>query len=296
MDYRHANSTVITQRYKVYGLVIESELVFPHWPSVHEHESSLEADVVIKLGDIPRDWSERTPSESWYLVEQNHAFMRIQNVGRFLISHGNSILYDPCGQCPDDAWLYVEGAITGALLHQRHIWPLHGCTVLKPDGFVAAFVGQRGIGKSTLLFELHQRGLRVVADDIAAITFDSEPYPLVHPGFPQGKLCMDAVESFGLDASQLRPLQNLVQDKFAVKYEREFVSTPCRLNEVYVLERHEGQGLECREFSGLEKLRQLSDNTYRLELLSATDDYERLFKNILRPPITCARFGSPGRR
>lgn len=267
--------------YKIYGLTVESELAFPHWPGIVEFRNGFSPDLTIKIGAIDNGWNSRTPAGQWYLVEREHVFIKIENVGRFLISNGDCVVYEPVGDGIEDAWLYVEGAITGAILHQRRIWPLHGSAVLKPDGQIAAFVGQRGIGKSTLLFELQNRGYSVVADDIVAIDFDREGRPMVHPGFPQGKLCSDAVENFGLDVSQLRPLRNSVGNKFAVKYERDFVDTQRQLSEVYVLERHGDQGLRFRELVGLEKLRQLSDNTYRLELLATAEDYQRLFRNIL---------------
>lgn len=266
-----------SETYNIFGLVIESELPFPHWP---KHSTGSEPHVFIKHGTISREWDQRTPSERWYLVDGNQVFIRINAVGRFLISNGDSVIFEPGGNSPHEAWLYVEGVITGAILHQRRIWPLHGSAVLRPDGCVAAFIGQRGIGKSTLLFELQNRGHAVVADDIAAITFDSSGQPIVHPGFPQGKLCVDAVENFGLDVNQLNPLLTS-QNKFAVKFEKLFSQTQRPLAEIFVLERTDSVSLECHELAGLDKLRQLSDNTYRLELLSTDEDYQQLFKNIL---------------
>ncbi len=265
-------------RYTIYGLTVKSELSFPHWPS--SPTLATECDVTIKFGRIDESWNQRTPEDTWLLVDDQDIFVRINDVGQFLISRGESVVYQPSGANVAEAWLYVEGVITGALLHQRQIWPLHASAVVNPFGTVTAFIGQRGVGKSTLLFELLRRQHPLVADDIAAITLDKQGRPTVYPGFPQGKLCVDAAENFGLNVAELAPIRNPERQKVAVPYSASFSQIPRSLSEVYLLERGVGETVNCTELKGIEKLRQLSDNTYRLELLAGDKDFQRLFRNI----------------
>ena len=267
-------------QYRIFGTNIDSELEFPHWPKRVETSHAESNPVAIRLGSISRDWDDKIRPGAWYHVEPNHVFIRIDDVGRFLISDGCTVVYEAEGSNCNDAWLYVEGVITGALLHQRKIWPLHGCAVLKPNGAVAAFVGPRGIGKSTLLYELQRLDFPFLADDIVAITIDERNVPWVHPGFPQGKLCLDAVERFGLKIESLRSIGTPGKEKFSVPLHSPFVDSPKRLDEVFLLTQSESADIQCETIKGLQKLRLLSENTYRLEFVSNPMDFDLLFRNI----------------
>jgi hypothetical protein len=64
-------------------------------------------------------------------------------------------------------------------------------------------LGHSGDGKSTLAYALMQRGWRLLADDLVAVTAEGQ----VLPGIPRIKLWHDAAKAFGLDPEALPPIR-----------------------------------------------------------------------------------------
>ncbi|EWG98231.1 hypothetical protein [Halomonas sp. BC04] len=93
--------------------------------------------------------------------------------------------------------MYLLGTALGALLHQRHWFPLHVSALATPSG-AWAFTGESGAGKSTLAAWLHHHcGWPLISDDVAVVK-PGEMIPRLHPGPPRLKLWQDALAMLGI--------------------------------------------------------------------------------------------------
>lgn len=130
--------------------------------------------------------------------------LTVEDIGRFRVSAGHTIAWSrEHGAVVDqDLRTFLLGSAVGALLIQRGMLVLHG-NALEKDGRAIVCLGHSGDGKSTLAYALMQRGWRLLADDLVAITPDG----LVLPGIPRIKLWHDAAKAFGLDPEALAPIR-----------------------------------------------------------------------------------------
>jgi hypothetical protein len=123
--------------------------------------------------------------------------------------------------------------VMAVLLHQRGHLLLHASAVAR-DGKVFAFLGNTGLGKSTLAAALHAQGYCFVADDIVAVRFDPELGPLVLPAPPRFKLAIESVAMLGRDPADLPPLHSGVK-KRASAVTSNLVMEPLPLHRLYRL-------------------------------------------------------------
>ena len=246
--------------YRVHGLTLESELELPELlpappsptpPQAHlrvgrVHPAGLEGGR--QLG--PFTWA--APGALSFCVPQ---------VARFLVRAGEEIVVDPYpGIDADSVRVFLLGSALAALCFQRRTVVLHGNAVRVGDGCLVC-VGPPGAGKSTLAAELMRRGHPVLSDDL--VPFDAECRAL--PGMPRLKLLPDALERLNLPTGDLQPIRPDVA-KFNLPLGEAFSPDPLPIRWIYVLSR--GPRDFCIEpVRGMDRLRPLLDNTYRLRFL-----------------------------
>jgi hypothetical protein len=158
--------------------------------------------------------------------------------------------------------LFLLGSAMGMLLHQRGLLPLHANAV-EIDGKAVAFMGPSGIGKSTLAAWFHDRGHRVIADDVCVVRFDEEGHPWAEPGLPRLRLWRDALESSGRDQSQhersYAGIDNF--EKFDVPIHDRSASGRIRLEACYLLSNAEQAAI--LPLTGVDAADAYFANTYR---------------------------------
>ena len=193
--------------YRVYGLVVESELEFPELLPARDEEP----DMRVCFGKVPETVEDAIVKANWCQASKCEFLMDIEGVARYHVSDGRRITVE---LSPDsgkevrasDIRLWLLGSAFGALLHQRGMLPLHVSAVKAPTG-VWAFTGPSGEGKSTLAGFLHRRfGWGLVSDDVSVIDSGCSQ-AVVHPGPQKLKLWADALEH--LDFPGCRKVRDL---------------------------------------------------------------------------------------
>jgi hypothetical protein len=235
----------------LFGLAVHSALPLPGLPAAGNDAPRVE----VRYGPVPaQDGHLRATGDEALTLQ-------IPEVGRFLVSGGDSIVIDPApGAKERELRVYLLGSAFGALLHQRGLLPLHANCV-QIGGRAVAFVGRSGAGKSTLAHWFQRHGHSVLADDVAAIAPLAEP-PLALPGVPRLRLWLDALEAAGLDGGAY-PRSFAGQDKFdvpAAATERRALP----LGACYLLaEAGEGEPHGISRLTGIDASEALIANTYR---------------------------------
>src|SRR5713226_3866547 len=202
-----------------YGLGVHSELPLPGF-----EDSDVRQDVVIRFGKL-----RSTPG----LADANGCSFQVLEDGVYLVREGREITIAPAPHLEDGVIrALLMGPALAVLLHQRGFLILHASAAVV-HGAAAAFLGQKGAGKSTTAATLHQRGHLLVADDVVALKTTTTA-PLVFPAYPQLNLWPDALASLGRNPGSSPRLHSGVE-KRALRAAPGFSREPFPLHLLYIL-------------------------------------------------------------
>jgi hypothetical protein len=133
--------------------------------------------------------------------------LKVEECGEYLIAPRGEAIGRPDWQC-DSRQMDREillGPVIVLALALKNVWSLHASAAMYNENIIA-FLGESGMGKSTLAAYLSKRtGWQLVADDILPVK--DENGLRVLPRFPQLKLPMDAQP--GVDLPEHLPLKYL---------------------------------------------------------------------------------------
>lgn len=182
--------------YKAYGLTINSDITLPALEQLAAPDATSAADIVFEEGRVPVGAGGANKFRNWEAGPgrfMSHFF----EVGRFLVTDGNSVLYHRETSADDTQIVSVLlGTCLGAALMQRRILPIHSCCVLTDKGAVLV-MGRSGAGKSTTLGGLLELGLPMMADDVTGLTISDSGVPMAIPAFPSIRLWQDSLKTLG---------------------------------------------------------------------------------------------------
>ena len=252
------------RHYRLFDLSIASDIELPELAPL---ESATGSDLVVARGDVG--------GHAGYLLE-------IPDVARFRIDQGRRITVEPVdGADPRDVRLFLLGSAMGIALHQRDMLPLHANAVVI-GGAAVAFTGASGMGKSTLAAWFHDRGYRLLADDVVVIGL-GEAGPLAYPGLPRLRLRRDALLASGRRTEDHQPSYRPepgTEHKFDVTVDiRALGADPAPLAAVFLLDR--GEDFRSVPLSGMEAVEALSANTYRGQFVPVLGNPARHFETCL---------------
>lgn len=249
--------------YHVFGLQLVSEIELSGLPPA---ESAPTPQVSIRCGELPEHLPGSPVTRRYFEASQGQLLVRIKDVGRILVAHGENITFEPlAGVEPVFTQLALLNLGMGALLHQRGVLALHASAIATQQGAVL-FCGHRRAGKSTLAAGLRQRGWSLVCDDKAAINLDGE-HVMVLPSFPELRLWRDAIEHLGVTGKTVKQMPKM--DKFNLELEGGFHGTPLPLRAVYLLEPEETNRITLMPLTGMDKFQTLQRHTYANQFLKS---------------------------
>lgn len=226
---------------------------------------------------------DRTPSGApddavlqW--ARRDDVCIRYAGGATFRIRDGRDIEFDPDDGADGRALrLLLLGPALAVLLHQRGLLVLHASAIALGES-AAAFVGQKGEGKSTLAAALHARGHPLVADDLVPIQFDDPRAVRVRAGFPQLKLGPDVVRQLGEDPALL-PRLHPDYEKRARRVDGLAPGPALPLAGIYVLESSDEQAIV--PLPAQERFVELVRHSYLAELLESTGEAAGHFKQVV---------------
>lgn len=246
--------------YNAFGLNIISDISFTELLPNVNHD--IKADIEIQIDEIRHLWSDDLVDSNGFIVSGNFVMFQVSKIGMFSIQNGNKIIISPVNNANlDEIKLYILGTCIGALLIQRKVLPLHGSAVVI-DEKVYAFVGESGVGKSTLAKAFIDKGYDLVTDDVIAVSLLSgNNIPVVIPSYPQQKLWQESLNEFGMSTGDYLPLFER-ETKYAVPVQKRFMNNPLPLGGVFELVKSESK----RATLGMDKLERVHTlflHTYR---------------------------------
>jgi hypothetical protein len=245
--------------YHIFGLVVESQI---ECPELTPAAGQPNPDVQICARAVPAHLNGGIAAGEWLEGCRGQMLLRIKGIAAYRISFGREIAVDASVDAsPEDIRIYLLGSAMGALLHQRGLLPFHGSTVCIGERAIT-FSGPSGVGKSTLAAALVDKGCRMLADDVSAVSFTDSGMPTVNPGIPQLKLCADAAQRLGRAPSHARPPCSR-DEKYGYPEHSAFVSHALPSGAIYIIGKHPDNGFEEIPLKGAKKFNALRVNAYR---------------------------------
>lgn len=240
--------------YSAYGLVLASDVPLPELIAAPEGATS---DVTVRHGSLPVPPEDEDFDERFIRYENDEAYFFWRTLGAFLV-RPDEVIYDLIpGASLDTMRLPLLGICMGTLLHQRKVLTLHASAVVV-EGQAIAFIGWKGMGKSTTAGAMHSSGHVLLTDDVLALDVDKR-YVNIRPGFPQIKLKEDSAASIGHDTEELKRVAPDV-GKFVLRDQLAFSQESIPLSAVYIL--GFGESLSARRLSGQEAFLAVMSQTF----------------------------------
>jgi hypothetical protein len=195
----------------------------------------------------------------------------------------------------DDLIGYLLGPVIGCVLRLRGVTCLHA-GVIRVASRAIAITGPKGVGKSTVIAALADRGYPVLSDDLAPLIPRGDDF-YVPPGYPRLRLWPATIDMIsGLVPTALPRVSSLREKRYldlgleGTASRWRFHSDPCPLGAICLLSgRHEGAGLSIEALRQAESLVQLSQNTYAGYLLTSparAREFEVLGRLVARAPVS----------
>ena len=211
-----------------------------------------------------------------YLVKRGDVYLWWEDIGKVKISGGKQVTVEPIADLEDSETInlipFLLGPVMAMLLHQRGYLVLHGSSV-KINGAAVAFLGHRGNGKSTTAIHLYKEGYPLVTDDILAIKFDEEGFPVVYPGYPHARLNEDSYCQVKDNTDILTPIKTIAGKVFC-DASNNFSPKPVTLKRIYVIEK--GDEMEVSLLKSQENLIDLIRHSVANRIFQHTTQRENL--------------------
>lgn len=248
--------------YQVYGLKVLSEI---ECKEVVRIEKQSHYDVVIEIGIVSDEIKEQIATGRISSYTNASMWFHIVGVATYWIQNGEKVTIELCeGADIPMAKQYLLGSCLGMIMLQRNMIAIHGGTIVF-DGSGVIFTGLRGAGKSTITSALREAGYLFVADDVSSVDVNN-PH-MIHPGFPQQKLCKDAALTLGYNLEDYKTLMSDTQMKYLIPVHDSFVYEQVPLKAIVELQEDDSiQGIEVEKLKGQDRLMTIYRNIYRIEM------------------------------
>jgi len=236
--------------YSAFGLNISSEIELP---GMIEKDSENKFHVQIRLNKVDVLPFKDIDSPN-YFVDGKNVYLWWDGIGKVKISDGNQIIVDTSSNFDytkeTSIIPFLLGPVMSILLYQRGFLVLHGSSI-KVNNSAIAFLGYRGLGKSTTAINLYKKGYPLITDDILAVGFDREGLPIINPGYPHVRLSDDSYIHIKDDTNILTPIRTYA-GKIFCDASKGFSPEPVELKRIYILE--EGEKTRISNFKSQESV------------------------------------------
>lgn len=225
-------------KYQMHGLCFTSDFSVDRVPSLPDGGRPETADVVVSRGKK----REAPATEDTTRIDARDGRIQIRSrFGDISIGQREVEVFPVQGTTHSSLFAYYAVYILGFLLHHRDYLTLHASAV-EVDGGAVAFMGPKGMGKSTTASVFYERGHRILSDDMVACRPRLEEAPQTDPGFPWMKLGDEALRGIlGRDGGNLeRSVPG--SSKRMVPLDGQQPNRPLPVRHIYVLGYHDEEG------------------------------------------------------
>lgn len=188
----------------------------------------------------------------------------IKDIVAFLVK-GDTILVMPISDNRNVWQSYLLGAVMSIILIKRDRFVLHG-SAIQHNNSAFLFLGNSGVGKSSVAMGLGLDGYAVITDDLCAISKEKGQL-YINSGTKQIRLLEDTVEKLGVtDVVALEHPTN--RPKFGFSIDRNWEDKKLKVETIVelVIDESLRRELEIDEIVSFERIALLKKNIYKEEL------------------------------
>ena len=247
--------------YRHYGFNLRSDLVLPH---LLPGDPAAPVEIDIRLGAIAADQlGDALHFRNWR-AEPGEILFHAFGICRLLVTNGAMMIVERDGGATDAALVsIILGTGVSALLMQRHILPMHACSIASDNGAILV-IGRSGAGKSTLLGGLMAAGCTMLADDVTGVTVDTDG-AIAIPAFPAMRLWTDSLALLGKDQDDKLQVREDIE-KYYVGIDR-FRADPMPVRAIVLLQGHNGPAITVRPVTMANRVEALARYVHRKNFL-----------------------------
>lgn len=279
-------------RYYNYGLTIESDIDLPVFTPCGKKsvEVSISANTLpehLEVADMRCDNFESNADQ--ILIHTPHA-------GKLLVEKGQSIHYEKSQQDLNLIRAHLISSGIAAILSQRSQLIIHGNALVYEDqSFI--IMGRSGAGKSTTTAALLQQGARILAEDIALLSFDEAGLAWIIPGQIHHKLTEDTTELLHIDSCSAVFTSPLTQKKFITPSPAQICLEKKLLDHVFFLQHSNTLNVQIQCLPSLQTLMAIRVNSYAYRYIQGIRQLPRYFEQIttLAQQVPCYHLQRPAK-
>ncbi len=211
-------------------------------------------------------------------IDDRDFIICVKSVATYRVKEGDFVTIDVCeGADESSVNLFLNGSVFGALLHQRALLPLHGCSI-KINGNGVIICGSSGAGKSSLTYALCRGDAQFINDDITPLRVTKHEVKIV-PLESRIKLWDDTLSTFGVDYSALNKIRPQI-NKFYTSVQ-DPLKEDVELQHIIILSIGTDNYFHSKELTGTAKYNALRRSIYRKHYLKGMPETEKLYFNQL---------------
>lgn len=258
----------MTYEYSIHGLTVQSQFEIAGLRSAPSPRG--EADVSIELGKAPSELAGPVAFADGSQVSGQEILLNVQDVARYWMRDGRSIVVDRYpGARTNDVLIYLLGSGLAGILHQKGYFPLHASAFVRGDHCVG-FMGDSGVGKSTLAALLSLRGFRLLSDDVLVTIPTADRQLLAMPSSVAVKLTPHSASLTGFK-NHPECFDGSDQAKLRIEASERFAEQPARLAALYLLKwlNPASAPPEVERIQPFDALKVLRQNVYQPALIDA---------------------------
>ena len=196
--------------YTLFKLGIKSDISL----SIKSSQESLENVRIIKSSEFENvdlkaeDSLQRLGFQLFVGGDTDKAYLHWKKENQFinfLIESGTSIKVDTNIDDNEIVSVFVLNEAIAMILFQKGYFLLHA-SAIQFENEASVFMGEPGMGKSTLVAGFAKEGFDVLSDDLVVLTFDDNNMPLLIPGPSRLKIWPRTIEQLGISLDMLQQL------------------------------------------------------------------------------------------
>ena len=236
------------------------------------------ADLQVRLGSVPTALPDATARGVLWEANARRFLLTVPGVARTLASDGRELMIDPAAGADELAVARVARMTPlAAIAWKRGLLAFHAAAAYPPPpARSGAALGRRavllcgdsGMGKSTLLAALLNRGWEMLADELAVVEIGSDGAAFVHQGARELTLWADAIDRL-LPTGVLDTGSGPGRRHIAVQTGGR--RAPVRLDIIWQLSGHYGE-LESSPVTGTGRFRAIAKYVYNTRVATALLD------------------------
>lgn len=258
--------------YSAFDLIIRADLPFPAFTRVEEPDREL--DVSIEKVSNPANQAD----SFYYQFEET---LHIWVTQGKLISYYTEEPWEERYICQ-----YILDYALMGLFYQRGWFPLHGGTVVLPDGKAMIITGPSGAGKSTTVTQFAADGYPLLGDDIAVLRFEGDKI-FVLPSYPEISVFEHVYEQYKNNFQILMEKRRWsMPNKVDFRPSMTFQTTPRELSNIVFLEKYSDVIPSFKRFSGSQAMQLIREQS--LSYLSTIEKFSEFNDYFSKSSLICS--------